>query len=63
MSNGNLLHSTGKPTQYSVVTYMGKNLKRNESMYYKYITDSIFRTPETNTTLYRSIQYNYTILQ
>ena len=31
--NKGQLYSTGNATQYSVITYMGKNLKKNESMY------------------------------
>ena len=30
--NKDLLYSTGNSTQYSVITYMGKNLKKNRYM-------------------------------
>ena len=44
-----ILYSTGKYTQYFVITYKGKE---SEKKYiYIYITESLFCTPETNTTL------------
>ena len=46
-----LLYSTGKSNQYSVISYKRKESK-NESLYVlKYITKSLYCTPETNTTL------------
>ena len=33
MTNKDLLHSTGKPTRYSVITYMGKESGKNGYMY------------------------------
>ena len=33
VNNKDLLYSTGNSTQYSVITYMRKNLKKNEYMY------------------------------
>ena len=43
----NLLYSTENSTQYSVMTYMGKESKRVD----RCMTDSLCCTPETNTTL------------
>ena len=40
---------TPSSTQYSVITYMGKGSEK-EWMYI-YVTDSLWCTPETNTTL------------
>ena len=38
MINKDLLYNTGNCTQYSVITYMGKNLKKNGERYiYIYI--------------------------
>ena len=54
MTNKDLLYNTGNYTQYSVITYMGKNLKKNGYMYIYInlcITDSLCCTPENNTTL------------
>ena len=31
--NGDLLYSTGNSTQYSVISYMGKNLNKNGCVY------------------------------
>ena len=44
-----LLYSTGNSTQYSVITYMGKESEKKRI--YKYINESLCCTPETNTTL------------
>ena len=33
MTHKDLLYSTGKSTQYSVMTYMGKNLKKSGYVY------------------------------
>ena len=52
VTNKDLLYSTGNSTQYSVMTYVGKESKKE----WIYITDSLCCTPETNTTL----QINYT---
>ena len=39
LANRDLLHSTGKSTQYSVIIYMGKNLKKNGGVYlYNWMT-------------------------
>ena len=54
-----LLYSTGNSTQYSLITYMRKETKKewiNIYIYiytyiYIYITESLCSTPETNTTL------------
>ena len=54
MTNKNLLSSTGNPIQYSVMTYMGKESKKE--WIYVSITDLLCCTEETNTTL----QINYT---
>ena len=51
ITNKDLLYSTGNSTQYSVMTYMGKNLKKEWIYIYIHITDSLCCTPETNTTL------------
>ena len=45
-----LLCSTGRSTQYSVMTYMGKESKKHEYMYI-YITDLLCCTPKINTTM------------
>ena len=44
-----LLYSTGNSTQYSVITYMGKEAKKADI--YVCTTDSLCCTPETNTRL------------
>ena len=53
VTNKDLPYSTGKSTQYSVMTYMRKESK--EEWIYAYlrifITDSLYCTAETNTTL------------
>lgn len=46
VSDKDLLYSTGKSTQPSVITYMGKKMDLCLG-----ITDSLCGTPETNTTL------------
>ena len=43
--------SAGNSTQYSVMAYMGKNLKKKRVDICICITDSLCCTPETNTTL------------
>ena len=48
IDNRDLLQSTGNLTQCSVMTYMGKESKRVDICIC--ITDSLCRTPETNTT-------------
>ena len=45
-----LLYSTGNSTQYSVMTYMGKESKNRVDICIC-MTDSLFCIPETNTTL------------
>ena len=47
MRNKDLLYSTGKSTQYSVVTYIGKESEK-EWIYGICITDSLCYTPEPN---------------
>ena len=50
INNKDLPYSTGKPTQYFVITYMGKESeKRTNICMCK--TDSLCRTPKTNITL------------
>ena len=54
ITNKGLLYSTGNSTQYSVMTYMGKNLKKKNGymcVYIKYITKSLCCPPENNTAL------------
>ena len=46
MTNKNLLSSTGNPIQYSVMTYMGKESKKE--WIYVSITDLLCCTEETN---------------
>ena len=50
ITNKNLLYSTGNSTQYSVMTYMGKESKK-EWIICICITDSLCCRAETNTTL------------
>ena len=50
MNKDVMYSSTEKSTQYSVITYMGKNLKNNNIC--TCITESLCFTPETNITLY-----------
>ena len=52
----NLLYSTGNPTQYCVMTYMGRESKKRVDICI-WLTDSPCHTLETNTTL----QINYTL--
>ena len=49
ITNKNLLYSKGNSTQYSVVTYMGKESEKVDICIC--ITDSFYCTAETNTTL------------
>ena len=49
ITNKDLLYSTGNPTQYPVMAYMGKESKRVDICIC--IIDSLCYTPETNTTL------------
>ena len=55
ITNKDLLYSTGNSTQYSVMTCMGKESKKEWIYVYIYIyiykTDSFCCTAETNTTL------------
>ena len=44
ITNKDLLYSTGNSTQYSVMTFMGKETKKE----WIYVYDSLCRTPETN---------------
>ena len=48
-SNKDLLYSTGKSTQYSLMTYMGKDLKK--SGYMCCTSDTLCYIAETNTNL------------
>ena len=50
ITNKDLLYSTGNSTQYSVMTYMGKESKKRVDIC-KCITDSLCSTEENNTTL------------
>ena len=50
ITNKNRLYSTGNSTQYSVMTYMGKESKKRVDTCIC-ITDSLRCTAETNTTL------------
>ena len=50
VTNKNLPYSTGDSTQYSVMAYMGENLKKKVDICIC-VTDSPCHTPETNTTL------------
>ena len=50
IDNKELLYSTGNCTQYSIMAYMGKNLKK-ECLYCIGITDSFCCIPEINITL------------
>ena len=50
ITNKDLLYNTGNSTQYSVMTYMGKESKKRVDICI-WITDSLCCTPETNTTL------------
>ena len=57
MSDKGPPYSTGKFTQYSVATHVGKEPEREVCVW---ITDSLCCTPETNTTLkvnYASLNY------
>ena len=49
ISNNDLLYSTVKSTQYSVITYMGRESEKEWISIF--MTDSICYTPKTNTTL------------
>ena len=49
ITNKNLLNSTGNSIQYSVMTYMGKESKKE--WVYVCITDLLCCTEKTNTTL------------
>ena len=49
ITNKDLLYSRGNSTQYSVMTFMGKESKK--VVIGIYMTDSLCSTPETNTTL------------
>ena len=51
--NKDLLYSTGNFTQYSVITYMGKESEEEyiHVCIYIYISKSLCYTPETNTAL------------
>lgn len=59
ISNKDLLHTTGKSTQYSLIAYMEKESEKEYICIYIYIyiymhiyvTDSFYCIPETNTTL------------
>ena len=44
-------YSTGNSTQYSVMSHMGKESKKERIYVFVNITDSLCCTPETNTTL------------
>ena len=46
-----LLYSRGNSTQYSVVTYMWKESEKEWIYIHICITESLFYTPETKTTL------------
>ena len=46
--NKDLLYSTESSTQFSVITYMRKEFKKNENIYVS-VTESLGCTPETNT--------------
>ena len=50
VTNKDLLYSTGNSTQYSVMTYMGKESKKGVVICIC-ITDSLYSTLETKTTL------------
>ena len=50
ITNKDSLYSTGIPFQYSVMTYMGKDSKKRVDIC-THITDSLWCTAETNTTL------------
>ena len=51
ITNKNLLYTTGNPTQYSVMAYLGKETKKRGAIGI-HVTDSLCYTPETHTTLY-----------
>ena len=54
INNKDLLYSTRKYIQYLVITYKEKESEKEKKIYiYRYIykTESLFCTPETNTTL------------
>ena len=50
ITSKNLLYSTGKSTQYSVMAYMGKESKKRVDICIC-ITNSLCCTPESNTAL------------
>ena len=56
ITNKDLLFSTGNSTQYSVMAYVGKNLKADICIH---LTESLCCTYQTNTTL----QINYTLIK
>ena len=45
------MYSTGNSTQYSVITYMGKETEKEWIYVYVCIAESLYCTPETNTAL------------
>ena len=50
MINGkDLLYSTGNYIQYLVMTYNGKNLKKNVCICYVHVTEPLCCIPETST--------------
>ena len=58
IGNKDLLYSTGKSIQYSVIAYMGKESKKKDGYMCICVADSLCYTSETNTTWSKS-----TILQ
>ena len=54
VNNKDLLYNTGNYTQYFVITYMGKNLKK----IYVYITESLGCTPETNNSIVNQLYFD-----
>ena len=51
INNKDLLYSTGNYIQYPVITYNGKESENKFTHTHTCITESLCRTPETNTTL------------
>ena len=51
INNKVLLYSTGNCVQYIVITCNGKESEKEYICVFVYISDSLYRAPETNTTL------------